>query len=294
MVILLLLDSCPQCGHRHNQQWLQRQQQKLLPVDYFMVTFTLPSQLRGLALTHPKTIYSLLLNCAKETLQTFSENKKALGGRLGLTAILHTHTRQLDYHPHVHVILPAGALSKKNLWRKNLGDYLFNGRALGKVFKGKFIAALKKNSFYIKEKLPEQWIVDCKKVGSGAPALKYLARYLYRGVINEKNLLFLKDHQITWQYRDSKTKKMTRKTESVITFLQKVLIHVLPKGFRRVRDYGLLHGAAKTTLKRLQLMLRVFIPEEVPLKKLELLCQCCGGLMNFSGFIVNRKLAKPT
>ncbi len=236
----------------------------------------------------------MLLNCAKETLQTFSENSKALGGRIGLTAILHTHTRQLNYHPHVHVMLPAGALSKNNHWRKNLGDYLFNGRALGKVFKGKFIAALKKNNFYIKEKLPEQWIVDCKKVGNGVPALKYLSRYLYRGVINEKNILSLESHQITWQYRDSKTKKMTRKTESVLLFLKKILTHVLPKGFRRVRDYGLLHGTAKTILKRLQLTLRVFIPEAVPLKKLELRCQCCGGQMKFSGFKINQKLAKPT
>ncbi|MBN4055270.1 transposase, partial [bacterium AH-315-K03] len=280
--------SCPQCGQHHNQQWLERQRTKLLPVTYYMVTFTLPSALRGLALVHPKVLYPILMKSAVDTLQTFAKNDKRLGGPLGLTAVLHTHTRELAYHPHTHVIVPAGTLNDKGQWQNKNTHYLFNGRALAKVFRAKFLTRLKATGFTIKETLPKQWITQCKKVGAGDPALIYLARYLYRGVVNESNLLHLEGDRLTWQYRDSKTRRMKKKCEPVLTFLKKVLQHVLPKGFRRVRDYGLLNGAAKLTLKKVQLLLRVVIEPPKAVGKPEVVCACCGEVMHFCGFI------KPT
>ena len=276
---------CPQCGHANNQQWLNRQQQKLLPVNYFMVTFTLPSQLRGLAMHHSKMIYSMLMKCAVETLQSFARNDKKLGGKLGIMAVLHTHSRQLIYHPHVHLMVPAGSLSTRKQWQKKNSKYLFKEQNLATVFRAKFLTALKEKGFSVKETLPKHWISHCKKVGKGAPALKYLARYLYRGVVNERNLLWLNNGQLTWQYKDSTSKKMVKKTESVIQFLLKVLRHVLPKGFHRVRDYGLLHGANKLILKQLQLMLQITLPDLLEVKPIEIFCQCCGQLMKFCGFI---------
>ena len=280
--------SCPQCGQHHNQQWLERQRAKLLPATYYMVTFTVPSELRGLALAHPKVLYPILMKSAADTLQTFAKNDKPLGGPLGLTAVLHTHTRELAYHPHVHIVVPAGCLNDKSQWQSKDDRYLFNGRALAKVFRAKFLTRFKETGFTVKETLPKQWIVQCKKVGSGESALVYLARYLYRGVVNEKNLLRLEGDRLTWQYRDSKTKRMKKKCEPVLSFLKKVLQHVLPKGFRRVRDYGLLNSAAKLTLKKVQLLLRVVIDPPKAVEKLKVVCSHCGEQMHFCGFI------KPT
>ena len=135
--------ACNQCQHHCTTQWLERQQAKLLPVNYFMVTFTLPYALRCLARAKPKQMYALLLQCAVATLQDFGLNEKGLMAELAMTAVLHTHSRRLDYHPHVHVIVPGGGVNKaRNEWRKVKGKYLFNGRKLAAVFRGRLLAAI--------------------------------------------------------------------------------------------------------------------------------------------------------
>lgn len=113
--------SCPHCQNHEGQEWIERQSQKCLPVDYFMITFTLPKELRPLAFLHQRTLYSLLFQCAWETLETFSLNDKKLAGTPGMVAVLHTHSRRLDYHPHLHTLMPSGAMDKKHhLWRKKV------------------------------------------------------------------------------------------------------------------------------------------------------------------------------
>jgi len=149
--------SCPKCQHQSNCLWLVRQQQKLLPVNYYMVTFTLPYELRLFVWRHQKQAYAALFEAAKETLNSFANHDKHLKGSLGMTAVLHTHSRRLEFHPHVHVIVPAGSFNKSRLWwHTKTGKYLFNEFALAKVFKAKFLEAQPADSHFINNVLQAQ------------------------------------------------------------------------------------------------------------------------------------------
>jgi len=205
---------CPKCQHQANSAWLLRQQQKLLPVNYFMVTFTLPYEIRQWVWHHQRVAYDCLFKAAVDTLNTFAGNDKLLAGKLGLTTVLHTHSRRLDFHPHVHVIVPCGAFdAKHSLWRSKSTKYLFNEGSLAKVFQAKFYECLKQSSIPCPSRLPKKWVVDCQSVGKGESALKYLSRYLYRGVINEKNISKHEHQQVTFRFKDSKTKQSKTITE---------------------------------------------------------------------------------
>ncbi len=229
--------NCPHCQHFESQRWIARQTQALVPGSYFLITFTLPCELRTLVWQHQRTLYAALMNCAWDTLRTFSQNHRQLQGSPGAVAVLHTHARKLDLHPHVHVAMPAAALdADKGLWRtlrkSPKGDgYLFNHKALTKVFRAKFLVALAELGLQLPPNVPQEWVVDCKSVGNGEKALVYLGRYLYRGVIQEKDILRCERGQVTYRWRDSKTQKQEQRTVSGVEFLRLVLQHVLPKGF---------------------------------------------------------------
>jgi hypothetical protein len=135
--------TAPQCQNHDTSLWLGRQQEKLLPVEYFMATFTLPCELRFLAWDHQKLVYNLLFACASSTLKDFGANPKHLGANIGMTAVVHTHNRRLEYHPHVHVVVPGGGVDKaKKQWKKTKSKYLFNEFALARVFRARFLQAL--------------------------------------------------------------------------------------------------------------------------------------------------------
>ena len=272
--------SCPKCQNHEATQWLDRQRAKLLPVDYFMVTFTLPAELRPLARCHQSEIYAMLFSCAVSTLKDFGLNPKKLGIEMGMTAILHTHTRRLDYHPHVHIIVPGGGIdTRRRQWKKIKGKFLFNEFALAKVFRGRILSALNAAKLPIPAGMPTKWVVDCKHVGSGKPALEYLSRYLYRGVISEKNIIANQDGNITFQYTESRTGQTQTRTLKGEDFLWLVLLHVLPKGFRRARDYGFLHGNAKKRLLLVQLVLRVIIQPNISSPRPVFKCRKCKSPM---------------
>lgn len=274
---------CPHCQHHESQQWLERQVKTLVPGEYFLLTFTLPAEFRPLALADPRTVFDLLIQCAWQTLLTFSRNDKQLQGTPGAVAVLHTHSRRLDYHPHVHCVAPAAALdAAKRLWRTKSGKrYLFNHKALAKVFRAKLLEGLTEAGLALPECHPRQWVVDCKHVGSGEKALVYLGRYLYRGVLQEKDILACDGDQVTFRYRNGKTRRTENRTLPGAAFLWLLLQHVLPKGFRRARNFGFLHPNSKRLIPLLQLLLK-----RVPSRALEalkprppLVCPCCGGPM---------------
>jgi hypothetical protein len=254
--------SCPKCQNHEASQWIDRQQAKLLPAPYFMTTFTLPYQFRTLAWDHQKKVYSILFSCISSTLKDFALNPKNLGAEIGMSMVLHTHSRKLDYHPHIHVVLPGGGVDKRSqLWKKKKGKYLFNKKALAKVFRARFLEALIQAGFPIPKGIPEKWVVDCSYAGKGITALKYLSRYLYRGVISEKNVVSNQNGQVTFKYIESRTGKTRYRTLKGEDFLHLIVQHVLPKGFRRVLDYGFLHSNAKKLLSLVQLVLQVVIDE---------------------------------
>ena len=268
---------CPSCQHLANRDWLDRQQQKLLPVDYYLITFTVPRQLRPFIWHHQKWAYKTLFDCAVATVQSFFERDKRLNGDAGLTAVLHTHARNLDFHPHIHIIVPAGSLKKRSgLWRQKISKYLFKADNLAKVFRGKFIQAMYQAAYRLPQNTPKEWNADCEHVGKGDKALTYLARYLYRGVINEHNILRCHEGRITFRYKNSTSGQYQTITESAVQFLWRVIQHVLPKGFRRARDYGFLNGNASRTLQRIQLMLKVILTPPAPRHKAAMCCPDCG------------------
>ncbi|MEE8057534.1 MAG: IS91 family transposase [Pseudomonadales bacterium] len=278
--------SCPCCQHYETTQWLERQNQKLLPVEYFMATFTLPYELRQLAFYHQQVVYNALFACASSTLKDFAIKAKKLGAAMGMTAVLHTHSRRLDYHPHVHVVIPGGCINtKRRQWKKMKGKYLFNEFALAKVFRARLLEALKEAGLPLPNKIPSKWVVDCTHVGKGKPALKYLSRYLYRGVISEKNIVADDGKKITFRYTDSQSKKTQTRTMLGEDFLWLLLQHVLPKGFRRTRDYGFLHGNAKKLLSLVQRILGLFIEPMHRQPRPSFSCPACKVAMKIIAFI---------
>jgi len=272
--------SCPLCQNHETSQWLDRQQKKLLPVDYFMVTFTIPYQLRTLLWQNQKVLYNVFFDCVTSTLKDFGLNPKNIGAQIGMTAVLHTNNRRLDYHPHIHVVVPGGGIDKKRRqWKKLKGKYLFNEFSLASVFRARFLAALNEKAFAIPDKTPSKWVANVRHVGSGLPALQYLSRYLYRGVISEKNIILNHNGSVTFQYTDSNTGKSKRRTLAGEDFLHLILQHVLPRGFRRVRDYGFLHANAKKLLALLQRILHVFLQDFPPRKRPLFKCPICQSAM---------------
>jgi hypothetical protein len=284
---------------------LQRQLKAQVSATYFLVTFTLPAQLRALAWSHQRIVYEALMRCAWDTLKTFSQNDAKLAGTPGALAVLHTHNRQLGFHPHVHVCLPAAALNaQERLWRTKVklgqtpgsaqparGGYLFSHKALGKVFAAKVRAALAGAGLTLPADVPERWVVDCKAVGDGQAALRYLGRYLYRGVISEKDILRCKDGLVTFRYRDAKSSQPATRTLPGADFLWLLLQHVLPKGLQRARNFGFLHHNSRRSLRLLQVLhLRPSVPPP-PTQTPRPVWRCaCGGAM----VILRRRMRRET
>jgi hypothetical protein len=276
---------CPHCQHHDSQQWLERQLKKQVPAEYFLLTFTLPAELRALTWAHQSVAYAALMQCGWETVRTFSQNDKQLQGTPGAIAVLHTNTRRLDYHPHVHLVMPAAVLDgQQKRWRtkgRGKAGYLFNHKALAKVFRAKMLAAIEAAGLRLPSRHPEKWVVDCKSVGNGDKALIYLGRYLYRGVIAEKDIVECGNGQVRFRYRNAKSGKQESRTVSGAHFLWLVLQHVLPKGFRRARNFGFLHPNCKRLIALLHLMLK-FDPRQAFSwfkKRAPILCTCCGAVM---------------
>ena len=285
--------SCPHCQHFESQRWLERQTQRLVAGNYFLVTFTLPAELRPLAWQHQRIVYDLLMDCAWQTLRTFSQNHRQLQGSPGAVSVLHTHARDLHFHPHVHLVIPAAAVDvDSRLWRTLpvTAKYLFNHKALAKVFRAKLLAALYQQDIVAPSALPHKWVVDCKCVGDGRKALVYLGRYLYRGVIQEHDIVGCDGVNVTYRWRDGKSGKMMVRTVSGATFLWLVLQHVLPKGLRRARNHGFLHPNSKRLIALLRLLVfRQPQPGAPPTQRARLMCRCCGEPM-----IILKRRIPPT
>lgn len=235
--------SCPKCHGQQTQAWLEQARQRLLPCGYYLLTFTLPEPCRALALSHPKPIYNLLMSSAAAALQKLAWDPDYVGAQLGILAVLHTWTRALLYHPHVHLLVSAGGLSKDGQsWVPPQNPaFLVPGFALSKIFRGKFRAGLKKPGLL--QEVPAQvwnqnWVAHCQHAGSGGKALEYLARSVFRTAIANSRLERFENGQVTFRYRDNRTQELKHATVSADEFMRRFLLHVLPKGFVKVRVYG--------------------------------------------------------
>jgi hypothetical protein len=249
---------CTKCGHDQIQTWLDNHKALLLPVTCYMVTFTLHDNLRRLARSNQKLIYDLMFRTSAASLQKLAWDPKFIGGKIGMTGVLQTWTRDLGIlHPHIHYIVPGGGLSEDaKQWLPAI-NFLVPKRALSKIFRAKFRDEFKKTAPQLFEAVPpetwsQRWVVHIEAVGTGEKALEYLAPYLFHGPISNKRLVKLENGLVSFLFKASKTKKIQTKTLPAEHFIAGFLQHVLPHRFVRVRSYGLLNPSNRDLLQHAQ------------------------------------------
>lgn len=251
---------CPKCHREQTERWLSHQRARLLPCAYYLLTFTLPGPIRSLAYAQQKALYGLLLSSAAAALQKLAWDPRYVGGRLGMLAILHTWTRALLYHPHVHLLVSAGGLAKdRQHWvSARHPAFLVPGFALSKIFRGKFRAGLKKLGLL--GQIPsavwqQNWVVHCQHAGQGQKVLDYLARYVFRIAITHSRLERFEQGRVTFRYRDNRSQQLQRVNLSAEEFIRRFLLHVLPRGLVKVRSYGLLSANSTDPLEQARTLL---------------------------------------
>ena len=272
---------CPKCQALAKARWLEARRAELLPVPYFHLVFTLPHELNAVALANKRSIYGLLFHAAADTLKDFSRDPRHLGGKSGFTTLLHTWDQQLHTHIHLHCLMPGGALSPdRTRWVPARDHFLFPVKALSQVFRGKFIDGLQKAAAKGTVSFPDQpdalaslvhtlrshdWVVYCKPPFAGPEnVLDYLGRYTHRVAIANHRITDVGDARVTFRYRDRRDGDHVKScTVPAHEFIRRFLLHTLPKGFPRIRHYGILAARAKARdLPRCRQLLG--LPPEVP------------------------------
>jgi hypothetical protein len=256
---------CPKCHGEQTDAWLDKQQSRLLPVAYYLLTFTLPAGLRPLAKSHPRQVYALLMSTAVAALQKLAGDPQWVGGTLPVLAVLHTWTRALLFHPHVHLLVAAGGISTAGTWVHAVhSNFLVPGYALSQIFRAKFKAGLSSLGLLAPTLTcwQQNWTVHCRHAGSGQKVLDYLARYVFRIAISNSRLEALQQGQVTFRYRDNKTQQLRHLTLPAEQFIDRFLQHILPKGFVKVRTYGLWSATQQELLAKIQQQLTATVPSQ--------------------------------
>jgi hypothetical protein len=301
---------CPRCQGAAARTWLAAREADLLPVGYFHVVFTLPTEVANIAFHNKALIYDLLFRAASDTMMTIAADPKHLGARIGMTAVLHTWGSALTHHPHVHMVVPGGGISLDGeRWVSARPAFLLPVRVLSALFRRLFLSRLlalydagrlgfhgslahlvDRRAFlrYLSPVRKKRWVVYAKPPFAGPGAvLAYLSRYTHRVAISNSRLIRFADDGVTFRYKDYRRNGSERQQVMTLTaneFIRRFLLHVLPKGFHRIRHYGLLaSGTRKEHLERARHFLAVAPPAalEVPGEPPDTrpLCPCCGGRM---------------
>ncbi|MDQ4421798.1 IS91 family transposase [Sphingobium sp. DEHP117] len=300
---------CPKCQGAAARTWLAEREADLLPVGYFHVVFTLPAEIADIAYQNKAVVYDLLFKAASETMLTIAADRKHLGARIGITAVLHTWGSAMTHHPHVHMIVPGGGISPDHMhWISSRPAFLLPVRVLGKLFRRLFLTRLlalyeagrlnfRGNSTHLADRRAfllhlapvrkKRWVVYAKPPFAGPQAvLAYLSRYTHRVAICNRRLISFDERGVTMRYKDYRRAEPERQqvmTISADEFIRRFLLHVLPRGFHRIRHYGLLAASSrKTSLALARTLLDVATPPRDPPEETEDYrppCPCCGGHM---------------
>jgi hypothetical protein len=251
---------CPKCQNTQREAWIESRKQDLLPVPYFHVVFTVPDKLNGLFLQHPATLYTLLFSTVWETLAQFSYSK--LHAETGMIAILHTWGQNLSLHPHVHGVVPGGGINYRGVWKQvntsvNAKVFLFRVENLSSVFRGKFLSKLQKilpqDKGFINGLYKTDWVVYAKEPFAGPDqVIEYLGRYTHKVAISNHRLLNVDETGVRFRWRDYRDNKEKVMILEGTEFLRRFCQHILPRGFVRIRHYGLLSTARRKQLRELQ------------------------------------------
>jgi len=261
--------SCPKCHGTETKKWLGKRRAELLPATvYFHVVFTIPKELHSFVRTHQKTLYGLLIKAAALSLIKLTADPKYVGGKIGILAVLHTWTRAMAYHPHVHCLVPGGGLSDdRKCWLAARNNFLVPKQPLSILFRAIFMRMARKALPHIH--FPEsvwetKWVVFPKPTLQGThKLLDYLARYVHRIAITNNRILALQEGKVTFRYKDSRNHCTKTMTLPALEFIRRFLQHVLPVGLHKVRYYGLFSPCHRHLLRQLQLLLFIQnVPEE--------------------------------
>lgn len=244
---------CPKCQQTNKERWILDRESELLPVPYYHIVFTLPHAFNDLLPKYAKQIYNALFSASWQTIRTFADDPKHLGAKTGMVSILHTWGQQLWLHPHVHCIVPGGGITPSGKWKmcRHKGKYLFPKSALSIVFRGKFMAALRKElqvpQAVAKKAFRTKWVVYAKRpFGSPKTVVEYLGRYTHKVAISNHRLLDVNSDTVTFGYKDYRHQgKQKQATLAGIEFLRRFTHHILPSGFVRIRHYGILASRNK-------------------------------------------------
>jgi hypothetical protein len=251
---------CPKCHYGPSELWLKGLRDRLLPCPYYFATFTLPAELRPLARSHQRAVYDLLLREAAAALQHLADDPQWVGAKLGILAVLHTWSRDLSYHPHVHLLVTAGGLTEDGeAWRKPAHPrFLVPGYALSKIFRAKVRDALDRAGLLDQVDpavFRKPWNVHLEHAGDGEHAAEYLSRYAHRVAITNDRIEAFDHDRVTFRYISSRTHETRRLTLPVHAFIARFLQHALPKGFQKIRGYGLFRPAATRPRERARQLL---------------------------------------
>ena len=280
---------CPKCQGRQRELWMEKREEELLPVPYFHVVFTLPDLLNEAALRWPRLLYDTLFEAAWDTLYTFSSDHKYLGAKSGMIAILHTWGQTLSLHPHLHCIVPSGGLTKAGFWKhaRTDGKFLFPVKAMSIVYRAKFMEKLRSkislDPKLISDLFKKQWIVYAKRpFGGPLSVLEYLGRYTHKIAISNHRISGIDNNTVSFSYKDyRKGGAKQEMTLDGMEFVRRFAMHILPKGFVRIRHYGILSSTTKkvsipSIRNQLQVQLRYVPTPKVAQAYNPHLCPCCN------------------
>jgi hypothetical protein len=290
---------CPTCQRDKTKAWLQKQNDRLLPCPYFLVTFTLPAELRALARSHQRAVYAALFEASSEALRGLASDPKFVGtDRIGFFGVLHTWGRTLEYHPHVHYVVPGGGISADGArWLPSRADFFVPVKALSILFRAKFRDALQREGL-LGQADPavwsRDWVVHSQAAGDGRASLRYLAPYVFRVAIGDHRIVSCDDGQVSFTYRRVGSNRPRKMTLNAHEFLRRLLQHVLPAGFQKVRHYGFESTNSGTLLEAVRWLITVALGAIFTLKSEPgervatvptLRCPDCGGSMCLLGFV---------
>jgi hypothetical protein len=288
---------CPTCQQHKSEQWLHKQMGKLLPTHYFLLTITLPQGLRDVARSHQRIVYKAMFSCAYKALKKLAKDKRFVGSsRIGYLAVLHTWGSMLQYHPHIHMVIPGGAVSKNgDQWISARQDLFVHTKPLAIVFKAKFRDAMKKAKLFNKIDSgiwKQKWVVDSRYAGKGQNSLRYLARYVFRVAISNNRIKSIENNAIKFLYKDRQRKTWKTMSLDSMEFIRRFLQHVLPKGFMKIRHYGFLNPNSAFSIETLRelisLIHNVIVDISTPIPKLvkhKIKCACCGNPLRYIAFL---------